>query len=249
MVLPCTIEGTKLIGPAGGSMLATVEVQGRAQNARQVALKVREESDRAAVLFIEDIAQRSVRRQVFFATLPSGKCLTFERLVAREDITVGNVRQGYLSVMNDGYYAEHDDLRGRRTVYWDGGERTFIGYVTDSDEDDVIVGLNSGWVNIDDRFGLVFRGAGRAFYHNQHRYEVWHATEDALVLSQIDGPKEFKAGERVAELLALWCPDQTRDETSRESLNPRGVPANGIEVEIDGILCTCDFEAMTVALG
>jgi len=248
MVLPSTREGLRLIGPAGGSMLATIDVQGKAPNTKPVALKIREEDDRAAVLRIEDLAEGSVRRQVMFASLPGGKCVIAERLVAREPITVERVRQGYLSIINDGYFAEHDDLRGRRTLYWDGGRQTFAGYVTDSDGEDVVLDLGDArWVNVDDRFGLVFESTGRAFYHNQHHYEVWHATEDELVLSQTDEAQRVQPGQPIARMVAVWCPGQPHEETAREPLCAHAEPSR-IEIEVDGVRCTCDFEAGAVAL-
>ena len=185
---------------------------------------------------------------MFFASLPKGKAVVYEELLALDDITVTRVEQGRLSIMNDGYFAEHEDLRGRRTLYWEGGEQMFVGYVIDSTDEDVLLDLaGASWVNVDDRFGLVFEATGRALYHNQHHFEVWHATEDTLVLGRTDEPHEFRTGERIARLLALWCPGQTHEETGRERLQKHSQPANGIEVRVDDILCVCDFERETVA--
>ncbi|MCK4513951.1 MAG: hypothetical protein KAU31_01770, partial [Spirochaetaceae bacterium] len=219
MVLPATREGKKLIGPAEGTMLARIKVQGKAKSTKPVALKIREAADRVCAVLVQDLAQDSVRRQVFFASLPSGKCLTAERLIAREDIAVERIEQGTLSVINDGYFGEWQELRGQRHIFSEGCEQVFSGYPTDSGEDDVINDLeHTRWVNVDDRCGLVFKGSGRAFYRNRHTFKVCRAIEDDLVLSLQDEPREFKTGEQIAELVSLWCPEQTHQQTADQEL-------------------------------
>ena len=242
MVMPSTREGSKLIGGAGGSMLAQIAVRGRASRTDLVELKIRESQDRVCVLLEEHLAQASVRRRVFFASLPSGKCVIFERLTALDDITVENVKQGYLSVINDGYFGDHPDLRGRRTVYWEDGDRTFVGYAGDTDDEDEVLDLSrTGWVNVDDRFGVVFRGTGAAHYCNRHHFRVWHATEDDLVLCGQDEPQDHGAGDTISELTALWCPEQSPDETREERLVVHDTPADVFAAEADSFLCACNF--------
>ena len=242
MVLPAPLEGMKLTGPAQGSLLAEVEVRGKARSTEQVALKVRESRDRVAAVLVQDLAERSLRREVFFASLPSGKCLIAERLLAQEDVTVERVQQGYLSVINDGYFGDHAHLQGERRIFWEGGERTFQGYATDSKDNDVVIELGeTRWVNVDDRCGLVFQGSGRALYRNRHYFEVWHAIEDDLVLSLQEEPKQYKAGECVAQLLLLWCPGQDHEETAGEELEIQRTWKELLAVVTGGFLLACNF--------
>lgn len=277
MALPTPLSGSKIIGPADGSMLATVIVRDHPESTDDVALTVREGSDRAAVVLAQDLAQRSVRRYLFFATLPDGRCLTVERLVANKAITVESVEQGYLSVINDGYFGEHADKRGRRTLYWPGGEETFIGYPTGSGEEGVHPGsrFNAGhmpqdparihpndtlmplheagqespqWVNVDDRFGIVYRGTGRAYYLNRRHFPIWHAIEDDLVLSAAFGPQEFAAGDRITELVALWHPEQAHTDTAAVTLNMHETGPHTFAATIDGFFCAANFSAATKAL-
>lgn len=277
MVLPTPLSGSKIIGPADGSMLATLIVREHPRSTDDVMLTVREGTDRAAVLLVQDLEQRSVRRFVFFATLPDGRCLTMERLVANKAITVEAVEQGYLSVINDGYFGEHANKRGRRTVYWPGGEQTFIGYPTGSGEDGVVPGsrFNAGhlpqdlarihpddtlmplheagaespqWVNVDDRFGIVYRGTGRAYYLNRRHFPIWHAIEDDLVLSAASEPQSFAAGERIAELVALWHPEQAHADTAAVSFNIHKTGSNTFAATVDGFLCAANFSAAAKTL-
>ena len=113
---------------------------------------------------ILDLAQDSVRRQVLFASLPHGKCLTVERLVARQALTVESLVQGRLSVINDGYFGDFPDLRGQRRLFWDGGVQVCHGYASDTDSADTTIALApSCWAP----FGLQ-NGLRRAANANQN---------------------------------------------------------------------------------
>ncbi len=248
MVLPCTREGMKLIGPAAGSMLGRLEIRGRSENTRPVALKIREEVDRVCVLLIQDLAERSVRRQVFLVSLPNGKCLIAERLIALKMVTVIRIDQGVLSIINDAYFGDRDDGRGQRHIFWKGGDRAFSGYPLRSKRDDVTVDLTgTTWVNIDDRCGIVFRGTGRTHYENRHYFEVWHATEDELVLSRTESAREFRTGEQIAGLATLWCPGQLHQQTAGQQFFVGRTPRDVFAAEFDGFLCACNFDEEGVA--
>jgi hypothetical protein len=195
MVLPATGEGIKMIGPQAGSMLARVRVLGQADSTTLVALTIREASDRVCVILVQDLAQDSLRRHVLFASLPHGKCVLVEHLVARQKLTVESIVQGYLSVINDGYFGDYPDQKGQRRLFWDGGMQVCGGYASDTDTDDLSIEFApSRWCNIDDHAGLIFQGSGRAVYHNRHRFPVWRAMEDAIVLNLHDTPQTCDAG-------------------------------------------------------
>src|SRR5437588_9800327 len=110
-------------------------------------LTIRDAPDMVGVVLVQDLAQDSIRRQVLFASLPNGKCLTVERLVARQGLTVESIVQGRLSVINDGYFGAFADLRGQRRLFWDGGMQVCYGYASDTDSADLTIDLApSRWV-------------------------------------------------------------------------------------------------------
>lgn len=247
MVLPTTREGQKLIGPASGSMLAQIQVRGCATSVAPVSLKIREQDDCVSAALIQDLAQGRVRQYVFFASLPGGKCLTAEQLVARQGLVVERAEQGYLSIINDGYLSQRPDQRDERHIFWPGGERVFCGCY--SGQDDAILDLkHNSWVNIDDRCGLVFLGSGRAFYRNRHDFEVFRAVEDDLVLSLQDTPQEYSDGQEIARLVTLWCPEQIHQETAVQELVVHKAPARVFAAEVDGFFCACNLGTEVVRL-
>ena len=249
MMLPATGEGVKMIGPQAGSMLARVRVVGQADSTTLVALTIREAPDRVCVVLMQDLAQDSLRRHVLFASLPHGKCVLVERLVARQALTVESIVQGHLSVINDGYFGDHPDHQGQRRLFWDGGVQVCRGYASDTDAADLPIALTpSRWCNIDDRAGLVFQGSGRAVYHNRHRFPVWRAMEDALVLNLHDTPQTCDAGDTVAQMVVLWCPEQSHQETASQTFVLYDSPPETVMVEVDDYLCAGNFGETTVAL-
>ena len=54
-------------------------------------------------------------------------------------------------------------------------------------------------------------------------------------------PRGFAAGERIAELVALWCPEQTHEETAAECLVLHGTDGSLFATEADGYLLACNF--------
>ncbi len=248
MVLPNTREGMRLIGPASGSLLAQVTVRDRPASAAQRLLRLREGQDQVAALLVEDLCQGSLQRTALFYSLPDGRCLTAERLIALEDVTVESVEQGFLEVMNDPYFGAHPDRLGHRRLYWAGGERELLGYATSSPEDDQIVPLEGGWLNLDDRFGLLWAGSGEALFNNRHCFRPWHAVTDTLTLSRHPQPRSLTAGETVAELIALWCPEEAHSDTARRTLSVLSWNRESLAVALDGYLCLANLTAARAEL-
>ena len=248
MILPSTRAGIQLIGPQVGTMLATLAVRDRAPSTRLVALKIRDAAQQVAGLLIEDLAQSSVRRFVCFASLPHGACLSVERLVALQPITVDHVQQGYVQVTNDGYFSTTAVLRGRRQLFWEHGTCICEGYVDAAAGDRVIDLQQTRWINIDDQCGLVFLGSGRTQYRNRRTFPVWQAVADELILSQQDQPQAYQAGEKIATLTALWCPEQSHQETAQQVLRIHANTPSIVVVEVDGFLCAGNFGTDAITL-
>ena len=241
MVLPNTREGMRLVGPRIGSFLARVEVEGRARRERQVALTVREGRDAVAAMLVRELAEGAVLQEAFWASLPDGRSVTYERLTALQDIVVTQLALGELEVMNDPYLAPAG-TSPLRTIYWAGGERAVPGYPSTSAEDELVLELSpSDWVNVDDRFGFRFVSSGRATYRNRHHFPVWHAVSDLLTLCSVGVPQSFAAGERIGALAALWCPHQSHEETASEAFAVSESPEGGFGAFVRGWACACNF--------
>ena len=134
-------------------------------------------------------------------------------------------------------------------LFWDGGEQVCHGYASDTDSADTTIALApSRWVNIDDRAGLVFHGNGRPVYRNRHSFPIWRAMEDELVLNVLDTPQTCEAGATIAQLAALWCPEQSHEETAHQKLILYDSPPETVMAEVDHYLCAGNFGDTTVVL-
>ncbi len=221
MVMPLSADGLELIGSARGSMLASLAVRDRAASEETVGLRVANGSDRASAVLNQHLAQGSVARRVFFASLPDGRTVVVERLFAREEVTVESLRQGYLHIVNEKFACAGEDGRARRTLYFPGGEKTFFGFPSRNPEDDITLALDHpDWVNIDDRMSIYFRGSGATRYTNRHYFKVWHAVADDLELSVLDGSRTYPKDALIAELTSLIVPGQKHGEIAGTPLVP-----------------------------
>ena len=104
-------------------------------------------------------------------------------------------------------------------LYHPDGEEKFLSFVSVSPDDDATFSLeNPGWLNIDNRIGISFSGTGKTVYVNRHYFRPYRAIADDLHLSVQDEEKKYNAGDTIAELAFLLCPEQSRDDKQNQSL-------------------------------
>jgi len=209
MVLPAPLDGSFFTGAAMGSLLAQISVKDHPASDTPRKLRVIEMPQFAGVLFIEDLAQESIRRHLLFVALPEGDSLIAEKIVARKDIEVDSFNQGFLHVITEKFACPLENDRPRRILYFPTGQKAFFGYPTANPNDNEYFYLNQpGWLNVDDKMTFHFRGSYETAWLNRHHYGVWHALADELYLSRLPDSARFRAGETVGELVTLICPEQ-----------------------------------------
>lgn len=246
MVLPAPLEGVKLVGPSAGSILGRYAAVGRGQSENNRNVVVRELPDRVSALLIQDVAGDSIRRRVFFCSLPDGRGISFEAAHALEDVTVDECVLGCLQIINDGIFGDNGTASSRR-LYWPGGEREFAGFLASSPDDDVTVPLGQwspaqpGWLNVHGLMGFRFAGTGAAVYVNKHYHKIYNAVHDELILGRHEPGRQFKAGEQVAQLALLWCPEQSHADTERQKFDILEASGDIFAARVDGWLCACNF--------
>ena len=219
MALPLTREGLFTIAPSKGTLLGNVSVEKHPSSQKLVSLRVTEGDRGFAVAMINDLAQESVRQKVLFASLPNGNVLCLERLIALKACTVERVEQGVLRVMNEHFPLVQGNCNGVRTLYHPEGQETFRGFVSVTPDDDVVFSLDHpGWLNVDDRIGMIFEGSGKTVYLNRHYFKPYRAIADDLYLSLQEEERRVHTGEPIAELAFLLCPEQSHDRTPDQSL-------------------------------
>ncbi len=216
MVLPATGDGLRTIGQTRGSLLAQVEVLDRPIDSRLLFRTVREAVDRLSCVFEERLYDGAIRRRVVFSSFPDGSCFVWERVTAAEPVSIDRVIQGRLSVMNDPVFAASSPPASQRTVYTAGGSRSFSGYAASAAEavEEVFDLSGSPWLNVDDKFGIVFATSGRPRYRNPHHWKVWHAIEDWIELGGFEDRRSFKADQTICWTALLWLPETDRRATS-----------------------------------
>jgi len=161
---------------------------------------------------------------------------------------VENVKQGYLQLTNENFPLVEGNCDGYRTLYHPDGEERFRGFVSISSDDDVTFSLeNPGWLNIDDRIGIVFSGTGKTVYLNRHYFRPYRAIADDLHLSVQDEERKYSAGDKIAELTFLLCPEQANDKTPDQRLTVISSEENAVCLITPKYLCALhspmeDFE-------
>ncbi|MHB1355835.1 MAG: hypothetical protein ACYCZF_07640 [Anaerolineae bacterium] len=217
MALPLNKDGLLTVAPATNSILAQFGVKDNPDSQHLLSLAYDEQQDCFALNMVMDRCQDSVRQRVLYASLPNGTSLLLERLEARKDISITYVKQGFLRIINEHFQAMPDNCHGQRTLFSKLGEKVFHGYVsTDPQSDIQWQASNLGWLNIDDRLGIVYMAEGSTTYLNRHYYNPWWAVADDLILSQRLEPKSYLAGECVAEMAVLVSPDQLHEQTAAQ---------------------------------
>lgn len=240
-IIPSPSDGAKMIGPSGSSILGVYKIKGTGDSCANRSIVVRELPDRASALLVQHLACDTVHRKVLFCSLPDGRGLSYEVAHALADITVESRTLGYLQIINDSFFG--DETSGsKRKIHWSGGEEEFGGFISDSPDLDITRELiGSDWVNVDDRMGFRFVGTGSPVYVNRHYFEVFHAVYDEMVLGRHPENRQFKTGDKIADLAVLWCPEQDHEATKRQQFSIIKTPPNIFAADLDDWLCACNF--------
>ena len=244
LALAYPLGGALTVGPSRSSFLGQVEVKDRAPSQTERALSIHRKDDGFAALMVFDRAQGSVRQRVLFASLPNGDVLSNETLIAQETSTVERVQQGFVRIINENWPVDEGDCRGVRRLYHPEGHKDFRGFPSADPSDDVLLELDHpGWLNIDDRMGLVFAGTGGTSYLNRHYYPPFsfRAISDDLTLSLDAGTVVRKSGDLIGELSALICPEQRAPDTPNRTLTRPQASENAVCLITEGYLCAGNF--------
>jgi hypothetical protein len=185
-----------------------------------------------------------VRQRVLFASLPNGDVISNESLTAQEDCTVERVQQGFIRIINESWPTYKGNCNGVRRLHHPEGYRDFMGYPTADPSDDVTLDLDHpGWLNVDDRLGIVFSGTGMTRYLNRHFYPPFsfRAVSDDLFLSLDETPTSRRTGDLIGELSVLVCPEQAAADTPARRLIKPEASGQAACLITDGYLCAANF--------
>lgn len=247
MALPLNVDGIQTVAPATRSWLADVTVRNRPDSQEEVSVHVDTTVPNGfAAALVMNRAQGSVQQQVLYAGLPDGTSLSFERWIARENVEVTQVTQGFLRIINENYSALPDNCHGYREVTTPAGTSRFDGFVSANPDSDLIHTYDHpAWINIDRRLGIVFRSSDETVYHNRHFFPTWWATADDLILSRAHTRRKVKAGAVVTQLAAIITPGQSVKQTATTRLIELAAPSGCTALIGGGHLAAANFERDT----
>ena len=241
MALPITRDGIYTIAPCSESWLGSPVVKDRPDSHRLQRVDVSEQEDGFAALMVMDRCQETLRQFVLFASMPDGRMVTFEKFEAREDLTLASLDQGFLRITNEHFPLFAPNCRGDRLLHLPTGSHEYKGWLGEKEEDDVVdTHGRPGWVNIDDRIGIVLFGPGETVYHNRHFYNPYRAIADDLTLSRSREDITIEAGNALDAFAALVVPEQNHADTATTSLSVSEF-TDGVCLAVDGYLAMANF--------
>lgn len=214
------------------------------------AHQVASDADSFAVALVLARAGGRVRQVCAFTALPDGRCLYIEERRALAPVTIVRSTYGNLTVNDDTRWPFQ---RGPRRLVGAAGPIA-PGPATWSP---------TGWLNIDDRLGLVavgtthlslMRRAGKPMIFREPDETMFDTlrvafTDDALA----EGPRRFAAGEHIARFALALAPHQTASETAAlaEAAAQAGWRESGpgeLAFEVSSIALRVRFEAAGASL-
>jgi len=242
MALPLGRDGQYTVAPASDSWLAHIQVKGQPERHDLVAAEVEARADAFAAALVLERAQGTVRQEVLFASLPSGVSLSWERLSATCAVTVESVEQGFLRIVNEDYPGLAGNCNGARTLFTPAGRERFAGFASPDPASDVERQYrHPGWLNVDGRLGLAYRGTGLTHYTNRHHFPVWRAVADDLILSREEAPGRVRAGATIGQLAAAIAPGYSSARTAALHLVEPRCPRHSAALLLGDHLALANF--------
>jgi hypothetical protein len=242
MALPMPRDGLYAIAPSSDTWLGRPKVKARAGSQHPVSVNVAQMDRGFAAALIVDRCQESLRQLVMLASLPDGRVLSWERFMAKEDLVLESLDQGFLQITNETFPLLGSKARGLRTLYGPAGKTDYKGWLGKSANDDIVNRLGRPpWLNVDDRMGIRFVGPGETIYHNRHHHPRYRAIADDLVLSRLEHPQAMRAGEATVPLAALLIPEQNHADTVRTELRILTGPDDTACLATGGYLAAANF--------
>ncbi len=143
-----------------------------------------------------------LKQEVVFASVGERAVVYLDRVTAEKDVRIEQEIGVPFGIQND-------ELNGdRRTLYHDGGSHVVTG--PDTDQTIRVPGM---WANVDGRLGVIAPSGGLV-YRDMPKYNRNGAREDFLYGSLSAGPREFKAGDVVAQRALVFLTETSPEETA-----------------------------------
>ena len=144
-----------------------------------------------------------LRQEIKFISVGEKAVVYMDRVTAVSDVTVNQEFGVPVGIENDEFTGDS------RTLYHQDGSQVITGPDTEQ-----LIRIPGKWANVDGRLGMVMVAGSGMAYQDVGKYNRDGAREDTLYCSFSDQPREFKAGDIVANRVVVFFVETSPQETS-----------------------------------
>jgi hypothetical protein len=143
-----------------------------------------------------------LKQEIVFASVGERAVICLDRVTAVKDVRIEQQIGVPVGIQND-------ELNGdRRTLCYEGGSQIITGPNTDQ-----TIRIPGKWANVDGRLGVI-APIGGLVYRDMPKYNRNGAREDFLYGSFSAEPREYKAGDVVAQRALVFLTETSAEETA-----------------------------------
>ncbi|MCC7492723.1 MAG: hypothetical protein IT204_10265 [Fimbriimonadaceae bacterium] len=211
---------TWLTSPSERGLIGRIAIAEAPDDAPRVVSKIVVPGpDQIAVSAVVSRCQGRLEQRLALVSLPGLPVLYLERLAARQAVTVRELATGLVTLLNEDAGPLHPNVRRLR------GSFGWLEVPGATAAPDAWQPLDSAWVNVDQRLGIVGSG-GRLHYWAAHRYQRARLEQAVAGCYQRD-LGAVPAGRLLTSQALLLLPGQTANATAVTTLQT-SEPAPGV---------------------
>lgn len=144
-----------------------------------------------------------LKQELVFASVGERMVVYLDRVTAQRDVRI----EQEIGVP---FGVENDELNGdRRMLYHQGGSQLITGPDTDQ-----TIRIPGRWANVDGRLGVIAASGSGLAYRDVPKYNRNGAREDFLYGSFSSEPRDYKAGDLVAQRAVVFLTETSPEETA-----------------------------------
>jgi hypothetical protein len=169
-------------------------------------VRVTHTNDHVTVAAVLLRAGGAVEQRIGFVSLANGLVVYAERLRARNEVSLEEVKTGMIGVLNE---PESVYQNGPRKLAWNGQQRTVDGLAEMAS-----FPISSAWVNIDDSWGFIALPSSEQWYYEPN-HEIRRGRREQFLYLQPQGKERFEKGEVIHQRIVVTQMNRNARQTAR----------------------------------